>query len=78
MRLATWVTLLTIVIACVATIASTAVFAVSLTTQEAAGCQTEGGCEVVSAAWLRSQLTNAFSAGYKAGKEGARCARPMT
>jgi len=44
--------------------------------EERARCQAEGGCAIVTAVWLRAQLQGAFSSGFAAGKESARCLRP--
>lgn len=43
-----------------------------------AHCAEQGGCAVVTLAWLRSQLRDAFTAGHRSGRESIKCARPLT
>jgi hypothetical protein len=83
MRAAAMVVLAAIVLA----IALTAALAITLPARgaeitlppdERARCQAEGGCALMTAAWLRAQLQEAFSSGFSAGKESVRCARPPT
>lgn len=77
MRLAAWL-MLTLIVIAAAMLAAAAVYAAELTPEEHAGCKAEGGCNVVSRAWLQAQLKAAFSAGYVEGKGAVKCAPPMT
>lgn len=69
------------VVALLAALAALA-FKSELSEAERAACDAQGGCAVVSAAWLRSQIRQAFNAGFAAGAERAResatCKSPMT
>lgn len=38
-----------------------------LTPEEQADCEEQGGCEIVSVAWLRSAIKAAHEAGFKQG-----------
>lgn len=42
---------------------------VTLNPAERANCDRQGGCEVVSNAWMRAQLKAAFDLGFQAGIE---------
>lgn len=83
MRAAALVMLAAIAAGLLTMIAAAAAAELGLTPQEQASCQAQGGCEVVSNAWLRAQIRASFDLGFKTGaetavKESAPCRKTPT
>ena len=81
MRAAAVVMLCAVAAGLLAMIAAATAAELAMTPAERASCQAQGGCEVVSAAWLRAQIRAAFDQGFKAGaetgaKEATSCHKP--
>lgn len=71
--------LLAAVAASMALVAGVVVFAAEPDgDRQQAACDAQGGCVLVTAVWLRTQLMRAFNDGFGAGKESAKCAAPTT
>ena len=63
-----------LLLACIAIYASVYAADATLTPDEQVHCQLQGGCVLVTADWLRSQIR----AAHDAGQRDAPCRKPMT
>lgn len=63
---------LTLLLASALLAAPVAAVEVSMTEDEQAMCEREGGCEIVTRNWLRGLAAKAYSDGHAAGKTACR------